>query len=180
LPHLVVAAQQSSWDGDGTLSADFGGITAGTPVSSEADLGLYRAALTFDLLPTDTVELGIGVGATYADLQLDVDGGGTSESIEGQFPVPLLAVRGGFRIWRIDLQALLAGLTWSSSGDEVSYFEGDLSGRLSIFGRPGGINATVILGWHRIDFDAEFEDSNNDVEADLTFDGPYVGLQIGI
>jgi hypothetical protein len=181
-PHLTVGLQQSSWSGSGRLGEDYGGITAGTQVHSDADLGLYRGVCTFDLLPTDLVELGIGFGVSVVDLKAKTkDTGGTiDEKIDQVFPLPLLAARGGFRIWRIDVQAIVAGISGSTGGDNVTYFEGDLNGRFSIFGRPGETNGSIVLGWHRTHFNADYKDGNDDVEADLTFDGPYLGFQIGI
>lgn len=180
VPHLSLAAAQASWDGSGVLSASYGGITAGTQVDSQAELGLYRALLTFDVLPTDAFELGIGFGASVIDLDAEVTGGGTRESTDQAFPIPLLALRGGLRVWRIDLQAVLAGLSAKVDGDEATYFETDFSGRFALFGEHGDLNGSLVLGWRRFDLEAEYDDGGDHVNADLELDGPYFGLQIGI
>jgi hypothetical protein len=182
VPHLTVSTQASSWDGDGTLTADFGGISAGVNVESELDLALHRAILTFDVLPTDMFELGLGFGITAADIEAEVtdDLSNTTESADEIAPIPLLALRAGFRIWRLDFEALVAGMSIDSGDDKATYLEADLNARLALFGEPGGVNGSLMLGWRQVDIDVEYTDDGDDVALDLTFSGPYFGLQIGI
>jgi hypothetical protein len=182
VPHLTVSTQASSWEGDGTLTADFGGISAGVNVESELDLALHRAILTFDVLPTDTFELGLGFGVTAADIDAQVtdDLTNTTESADEVAPIPLLALRGGFRIWRLDFEALVAGMSIASGDDEATYLEADFNARMALFGSPGNVNGSLLLGWRQVDIDVEYTDGGDDVALDLTFNGPYFGLQIGI
>lgn len=182
IPHLSVATQSTSWSGDGTLTADFGGISASTNVDSDLDLALHRFVLTFDVLPTDMFELGLGFGVTVADFEASVteSGTNTTEKIDEVAPIPVLALRAGFRVWRVDLEALLAGLQVSTSDGEANYLETDLNARMAIFGAPGSVNGSLVLGWRQIDMDVEYSDSSDDAALDITFDGLYFGLQVGI
>lgn len=180
LPHLTVLTQQSSWDGSGTLSADFGGIAAGTTVNSDLDLGLHRAILTFDIAPTDLLELGLGFGLSYVDLQAAVKSGVLTESIDEQLPVPVLALRAGGRVWRVDLQGLLSGMSGQIDGDDANYVELDLNAKLALFGEYEDFHCALVLGWRSFDLELDYDDGGDRIEADLTFQGPYVGLQVGI
>jgi hypothetical protein len=184
-PHLSIATNSASWDGSGTLSSEFGGIPASANVDTELDLGLHRAVLTFDVVPTDLIELGLGFGVSLIDFEATVTEteplipGDESESIDEMLPVPMVAARLGARLWRIDVEALVAGLHYDVDGDKATYIEADLNGRLALFGAHGGINGSLVAGWRAIDLEAEFEDDSEEVEADLSFRGPYLGLQIG-
>lgn len=188
-PHLTLATQSASWDGDGTLQADFGGISAGVPVDTELDLGLHRMVLTFDVLPTSNFELGLGFGVTVADIEAqvtkpaDVPNPGDprlTESADEVAPIPLLALRAGVRVWKIDLEALVSGLSVSFDEGDATYVEADLNGSLQFFGAPGGVAGSVMLGWRHIDIDVEYEDADNDAQVDVRFSGPYFGLKLGI
>jgi hypothetical protein len=183
---LTVTTHSSSWEGDGTLEADFGGLTAATDVTTELDLALHRAVLTFDVAPTDLIEVGLGFGVSVIDLEATVTErealipGDVRESVDEVLPVPLLAARVGGRLWRFDCEALVAGMQVDLDGDEATYVEVDLNGRLSLFGSHGGINGSLVVGWRAIEVEADYEDGGEEVEADLSFRGPYLGLQIGI
>ena len=185
LPHLTVSTQNSSWEGSGRVTGDFGGIPSGSDVDSELDLALHRAILTFDLAPTDLLELGLGFGVSVIDFRAQITEteplipGTVSESADENVPVPLLAARAGGRLWRIDLEALVAGMTVKVDGGDATYLELDLNGRLAIFGSHGELNGSLVAGWRSFDFDAEYDDGVDHVDTELTFTGPYVGLQLG-
>ncbi|MCC7013457.1 MAG: hypothetical protein IT454_12910 [Planctomycetes bacterium] len=181
-PHLTLSTQASSWDGDGILSADFGGISASTAVESELDLALHRGVITFDMVPTDFVEFGLGLGVTVVDIEASVTDnlGVVTEEVDESLPVPLLAARLGGRFWLLDAEALVAGLTADVDGDEATYLEIDVNAKLAFLGEHGGLSGSVVLGWRQIDLEVDYADDTDDVHADLTFDGPYFGLQLGL
>ncbi len=181
-PHLTLSTQGSSWDGSGVLNADFGGIPATTAVDTELDLALHRIALTFDVLPSDMFELGLGFGLTVADIEAQVSdtGGALTESADEVAPLPVLALRAGVRVWRLDFEALISGMTIDYDGDEATYLEADLSAKLALFGSPGSVNGSVMLGWRQIDLDVEYDDGDAAAAVDLSFSGPYFGLQLGL
>ncbi len=182
LPHLTLSTQASSWDGNGTLNADFGGIPASTAVDTELDLALHRLALTFDVLPSDMFELGLGFGVTVADVEAQVtDSGNTlTESADEIAPLPVLALRAGVRVWRLDFEALLSGMSIDYDGDEATYLEADLNAKLALFGAPGSANGSLVVGWRQIDLDVEYDDGDAAAAVDLSFSGPYFGLQLGL
>lgn len=180
-PHLTISTQASSWSGDGTLSADFGGIPATTDVATDLDLALHRFALTFDVLPTDMFELGLGFGVTVADIEAQVTDTANSltESADEVAPIPVLALRAGARVWRLDFEALICGMTVDYDGDEATYLEADLNAKLALFGSPGSVNGSLMVGWREVQLDVEYDDTDAAAAVDLTFSGPYFGLQVG-
>jgi hypothetical protein len=184
IPHLTLATQSSEWSGTG-VATDFGDITGlNVAVDSEMELALHRALLTFDLLPTDMFELGLGFGISAVDVKAsitDIDPatpGMDSESVDETLPIPVLALRGGFSVWRLEFEALVAGMTAAVEGDDVTFLDTDLAARLRLFGL-GPLDLLLSAGYRKVDLDLEYDEDNGDAaQADLTFDGPYVGLRI--
>jgi hypothetical protein len=185
-PHLTLTTQQSSWSGDGTIDADFGGISvpgASLAVSSDLDLAVHRALLTFDLAPTDLLELGLGFGLTAVDIDASVAESGNPsnrESLDELLPIPVLAARAAGRLGGFELEGLVSGLTAKIDGDEATFLEFDLNAKYAFVGEHGSLHGAVVLGWRSIDFEFDYSDGSLDYDVDLGFDGPYLGLQFGL
>lgn len=177
LPHLSVSYAESSFSGDGTATAQLtqGGVTipAGASVDSSLDLDIASAVLTFDLLPSDTAEAGIGFGIQGLDFQGSVRDTGSGQSVDTSemVPIPVIAVRASAEIWRIEASALIAGSKVSFNGDDLSYYDVDLQGRLRIFE-----HGWLALGWRQVHVDLQYDDGGDAVDADLTLKGPYLGF----
>jgi hypothetical protein len=187
--HWTFAWQQSEHGGTGTLEAEISDedvvIAAGTQVDTVFDMGLGEFLLTFDVIPSDTVELGIGLGATVFDLDVSVTDPLTGDTVDpdrATLPVPLLALRAGVQFWRVDLQALLGGMDVSYEGDSASLYDLDAFARLNLFGEGSRAHAALIVGYRRLDLDVDYDedDDSESLEVDIAFDGPYVGLSLGI
>ena len=101
---LAASGFRLSQDGQGTVAADFGGITAGSTVNSKLDLALVHGELLYDVVDTQPLTLGVGLAADWIDLQLEEREAvfGLEESIDVQQPIPLLATRACVRIGAID------------------------------------------------------------------------------
>lgn len=182
MPHLVVATQSASWDGNGTLDVDFGDINAGEPVSSELDLAMHRAYFTFDFAPTDTVELGIGLGALVLDLDAAVkptSGAVATQDFDELIPLPVVAARAGARVWKLDLEAVAAGVSVDYDGDEATFLDFDLNAKYALFGSHGSFHGALVVGWRTTSFEVAYEDDFDNVDFDASFSGPYLGLQLG-
>jgi hypothetical protein len=184
--HVMVSGQQTTHDGDGTLEATFtsGGVTipAGAEVASELDLGLYTGAFTFDFIPTDLVEVGVGLGVSYVDVDASFQEEGTGETIETdeQIPVPVLAARLGTRIWRLDASLQASGLKWSYDGNDIYLVDLDLLAKLRLFGGDEHLAGHLTAGYRWVDLELDYEDGDDSVETDATFQGPYIGLTLSI
>lgn len=185
--HLMISGQRSDHGGDGTLDATFssGGttITAGTPVASELELGLYTAAYTFDFVPTDLVEVGLGLGVSYLDLSASFTDMGTMEVIDGDqdLPVPVIAARLGTRIWRIDASLQAMGIAGKVDGDELSYIDLDLMAKLHLLGGEDHLGGHLTAGYRWIELELDYDnDDGDEVDGDMTLTGPYIGLTLSI
>jgi hypothetical protein len=182
-PHLSVILQRSNHDGTGMLQADLsqGGITipAGTTVDTRMDLGLYTGYLTFDFIPGDA-ELGLGLGVVGVDLDFSTEDTLTSSTVatSQQLPIPVVAARGGFSVWRVDLQALGGIMQYATGDDSVSVVDLDATGRFRVLGDGDRAVGWLTLGYRYTDLDLEYTENGEEVRADLDFTGPYVGLRV--
>jgi hypothetical protein len=180
-PHLTVMLQQSTHDGRGTLDADIseGGITipAGTAVSTDFDLGLHTAYLTFDLIPGDW-ELGLGFGVVVMDVDLATsDGMGNRVAADEAVPIPVIAARVGVGLGPVELEALAGGVTYDIDDEDVTFLDLDVNGRLRLLGDGDRAAGWLTLGLRHASFEAEYADSSDEVAADLQFTGPYLGVR---
>jgi hypothetical protein len=184
--HLTLTAQSSNHDGDGTADVTFssGGvvINAGDPVRSELDLGLYTAAVTWDLFPGDTVELGLGLGATVFDIDAKFTDKTTSQAVSTQqtLPVPMLEGRAGVNLGPVELSALLGWIDIHYSGDKASFLDVDAMARVRFAGKKGGVAGYVGAGYRFVNADVSYSDGGDSVDANLDFNGPWIGLALSI
>ena len=187
-PHISISTQRSSWQGSGTLanqiSLDGVTLNADTPVNSELDLGLHSALITWDLIPGST-EIGIGFGVAGLEIEGAFEGVVPAQGVQRvQFnevvPVPLLALRAGIDLGFVELTGYLAGLTAQIEDDEATIFDLDVSGRFCVLGTRKSGGAFVTIGWRQleIDVDIDGEDAGDRIDADLSFYGPFAGIQL--
>jgi len=184
-PHIVLAWMQSASDGDGTLTGQLSDdgviLPADTDVATDFDLGLASGIVTFDLVPTEMVEVGIGFGVHVVDLDASVtsrDPGNPGRiDLETTLPVPVLAIQAGVEFGRLELRGLASGMDYSSSGDSATFLDFDVGARFRILGE--GVTGSLALGWRYSRLDARYEDDDDNADVDLRLSGPYFGIAIG-
>jgi hypothetical protein len=176
-PHLTVDFARWSFSGDGTATAqlehDGTVIPVGASVASDVDLTRGAAVVTFDVLPTDAFELGLGVGLEALDFEGKVRDTGTNQSFETreQVPIPVLAARAAAGFGPLGVDALVTGSGWAIGDDEVRYYAVDLRARWEF-----NAHVHALLGWRRWHTDLEYSSGGDRVDADMTIDGPYLGV----
>lgn len=187
MPRVVVSLQNSNHDGSGVLDAtltDSNGntIVANTPVDSKLDLGVYQGLVTWDLVPTDLAEFGIGFGLTAIDADASVteQGGSNALDVDELIPLPVLALRGGVQAGDLELTGLLDGMKLSLSNDEVSFIDFDVFARYAVFGGDERMRLSIALGYRHIEVDLEADDGSEQALLDASFSGPYFALQFSI
>lgn len=179
MPHLTVTVTDTSWSGSGTTTADLSqdGVTipAGSNVDSEVDLVYGNAIVTFDFVPGDTFEVGLGFGLEAASVQTSVRqvGLGAVIDTDEDLPIPVIALRAGVDLGPVSFDGLLAGISMDYDGDSLTFYDVDLRGRWEMFD-----HAHLMVGYKRWVVDLEYEDGAENVELDITADGPYFGIVI--
>jgi hypothetical protein len=130
--------------GRGTVTADFGQITAGSTVNSDLDFGLLHARLVVDAIDLKWLVLGAGLGAEYVDLKLDAREPvfALNESVAVRQALPLVVARGIVRppALPFDLQLEVGGLTGHYQDvdgtllDAEALLHWNVAGPFSLFG----------------------------------------------
>ncbi|MEC8512815.1 MAG: hypothetical protein VX015_11765 [Planctomycetota bacterium] len=177
---LSVAGLGVDYEGSGTAASEFqldgDTIAAGTAVNTDVDLQLARALFTWDLVPIGGIDLGIGVGATLLDLQIDLQerGGPTRITTTEVIPVPMVGARAAWEWGPVDLRADVGGFVIELDGEETTVIDGDLSAAVDLLGV-----GDLVVGYRVTSIDTEYEDSDATVNADLDLEGYYFGVLFG-
>lgn len=185
-PHLTASIQGSTHDGEGVLDGeieyDEQVIDADASVATDFSLTGYSFIATWDLIPGDSFELGLGLGANVLDIQMEVqskDDPTQSVAFDELAPVPVVAVRVGGDIGPVSLSALASGLSVSIGDLDATYLDLDLMAKWRLLGEKGGFAGSLAAGWRHTHLDAELDDDADQVDLDLTFSGPWFGATIG-
>ena len=182
--HLTFSGQASDHDGSGTLNADveYDGSTlpAGTNVQTEFSLTSLGFVSTWDLIPTDLFELGLGLGVNGIGIDTRiVDSAGLLDPVEFDelAPIPVVALRVGGAIGPVSIEGLASGLSLSIGDVDATYYDIDLMAKWKLIG--AGITGSIAGGYRYMRLDASFEDGNDAADIDLTFSGPWIGATVG-
>jgi hypothetical protein len=176
---LSVAGYGVDFSGTGTATGDFeyqgSVISAGTDLASDISLDTARALFTWDIIPLDGLDLGLGFGATLLDLDLrlqEIGGAGTTITSKELIPVPLLAARAAWTWGPVDLRADAGGLVIEYDESEASLFDIGVSASVDLF-KVGNL----VVGYKTVKIDAEYSDNDALIDTDLDLDGYYMGVQ---
>lgn len=165
---------QMSYDGDAIVNKTitFDGITygGGSRVISSLDMKTADLELQWDILRPDVVAASFNIGliakVKYVDGKVSLDNTTVREESSFKAPVPMVGVAAGVGILKdmVRVDARVAGIGYSGN----RLIEGDAY--LSVIPFPflrlqGGYKFIQL----KVDVD--------EVVADLTFKGPYIGLQ---
>jgi hypothetical protein len=183
--HLQASYFESNHSGDGMAESDLqlgaDMIMAGDPVTSDFDVKLLSGALTFDFVPGDFLDiaLGIGGGVIEWDAMITETAGANTIRSSESFPIGFIAGRVASRISAVQLYLDAGALEISVDGDEVKYL--DLDGGVAWeLWNCGPAFGEVFAGYRLLQAELDYQEQGSDVDADLEFDGFYVGLSFGL
>jgi hypothetical protein len=183
--HLSIGWLGAGFAGSGTTTDDvtIDGVTinAGTPVDTRADLAAITGVFTWDVVPVGPGDLGIGLGVTLLDIDLEMVSQLDSTRLASDeiLPLPVLTAR-------LDLHRAPVAFGASVGGIDVSFDEGaaqvldiDAFARVQLAdGIGGGLSANLIGGYRSFSADGHYDDGATRVEADVRLAGPYLGLSL--
>lgn len=182
--HWTFSAQQSKHGGSGVadaqLSSGTGTINVGDPVDSKFDLGLYSGAVTFDVVPTDAIELGIGLGVAAMSVKARITDMVSNETVSTDelLPVPFLAARLGFDVGSFEVSGLVSWMQLDIDGNHASFVDVDSMARVRVIGDGDRVAGYFALGYRFLNVGAEYENDGDAVDVDIDFAGPWVGLSL--
>jgi hypothetical protein len=179
---LSIQALAADFSGDGVTEGtiEIGGKTIPVDARVHTDLGLadLKSTLTWDLVPSDVVELGLGVGIAVlaVDLHMVETNGPGEIDTERSIPVPLAAGRFGLHLGRLGMYAELGYMDISVTEGDLELAEYELGASVDLFGGGSHAAGRLVGGWRGLHTDALIEDDETNVDADLTMAGPFVGF----
>lgn len=174
LPRLKLQYTPVSMSGDGrvTRSFEFQGTSFNVNEDVSSELQLDQMDAIFYWTPWSTlVDLDLGVNVKYVDGYAEVEGqqSGDRERVDFSAPLPLLYAR---------VEARLPG-TGLFAGGEGSYLTYD-GHRIADVTLRGGYRTDLGAGSLAVEGGWKHQnlrlDDLDDVDADLTIEGPYVGV----
>lgn len=176
----------AKFEGEGTANANisFGGedvIVVGAPIGTEVEIDIVTARASYDLLASEAWELGLGAGVGLLDYLSEVESlqGDGGIRTEGNLPFAFLSGTLGRSFGRFELRGTINGAAAELQDEALAFTDIDLGASYRFVGRRGRPLGMITLGFRSLDIDYRFEDGENDVQVDLSFVGPYLGLRFG-
>ena len=177
---LSLGYMPANYAGEGTLAANLqlGGETFAqhSDVSTVMGANFMTARWTREIVRTEPVKLGVGVGVCGLGLKMKVaelDG-----SAEGEFdeliPLPMAVAKLEGDLGLLGYEATY-GVHETSGGEGGRRLE-DLDARLSLDLRAAG--GALVLGYRRVALDGAHAGGGESTALDVTFGGPYLGLTL--
>ncbi|HJP01475.1 MAG TPA: hypothetical protein QF764_06885 [Planctomycetota bacterium] len=191
--HLLLTTQSSAHAGSGELAVEIsdGGVVI--PEEAFVDtifhFGLHELLLTFDLIPEESVSLGLGLGATSLAFDMRIDEmvidpmdeevlipSGQRIRAASDAPVPVIGVRFTAILGRFSLELDLAGMDIDIGGDHLSYMDAGIEATLWLLPDDSRAHFALLGGYRYTSIDLQVDTGESLVDADMTFSGPYIGL----
>ncbi len=183
---LALAHADTEHSGTGVADADLelDGITisGSDTVFTDFKMAKTDVLLTWDVLPSETVDVGLGFGAALLDLDASIESltvPGAEIATDEQVPVPMLAGRVGVEIGDLELQGLISGLSVDVDGNTATVIDLDVGLDYALVDLGGSVVGAITVGYKSFDIDVEYDDgSSGSVDLDLGFSGPYFGITL--
>jgi hypothetical protein len=175
----------AAWSGDGVASVglQIGNqppVEAGAAVSSELDLTYVMLKATYDFVPGDWLDLGIGLGGGVLDYDFSVEeifGVGTFKTAQA-VPVIYPVIRAGTLLGPVRIAGYLGAIGLTYNGDKVRFIDGEIYAGLRVFGEESRVQGWVSVGYRYMDVLLEYNSRGTDIDLDATVHGPYLSLEI--
>lgn len=181
-PVFSLSTQITEHGGSGivenTLTSGDGTILDGSMVDSEMSLGLHQMAVTFDMVPSDMIDVGLGFGVTVIDLDASMTDGFESLTTRKTLPMPVLALRGKVDLGDFEATGMISGMDVSVNGDSAFFLDLDLFAQYHLLGGDERVAGAIALGYRSTRLALDYEDNSDRIKADLRFSGPYVAIVV--
>ena len=182
-PVFTLSTQQTDHGGSGVVDNDLmsGGdmIAAGTAVDSDVQFGLHQLAATFDLIPGDRFDVGLGLGLTIADLDAVMTGGGDTIDTDRTLPIPVLALRAKVDLGDFEATGMVSGFDISVDGERVDFVDIDLAAQYRLFGARDRLAGSIAAGYRVVNLGVDYEEDGDRIDTRFRFKGPYVAFVFG-
>jgi len=183
--HLWLIGFQADYSGSGTLEAKIQvgalpPIAKGTPVRTDAGFQYLTANFVYDLLPTDAVDLGLGLGGglIHYELAFKSEVSPISAGLDDTLPFVFPIARVAKEIGNLGLMGTIGGLAVELGAHDITYMQIDLGVHYRIFDQDKKLRGNVTLGYQYFDMDYVYEGQSSIGIIDVILSGPYLGVTL--
>jgi len=169
---LTASGFQYAESGSGTLTFDFGNISAGTTVDSDIEFNNLKVALTLDIIDVAGVRLSPGVGVDLFDVKMSVKDTTMliDESVDELLPVPMVFVKGELALGPVTATVDAGGMSATVQELNGSYWDIEGLVRLKLFS-----NLEAFAGYRYISIDGDGTSEGQDFDVNVVLDGWMIG-----
>jgi hypothetical protein len=163
---------------EGEISRGGNTIAAGVDTRTDVDIGYLVGGLTFDIFPTDYLDIGVGVagGLVTYDFEIEERSGAGRVVFDDWLPLAYPVVRLASEIGPV--RAFAEGGLMRLEYDDAHYDFGifEVAAMYRVFGEDEAIQGYATLGYRYLYFDYDYDFSVGGAELDVTLSGPYAGF----
>ncbi|MHC4378177.1 MAG: hypothetical protein ACYS26_16375, partial [Planctomycetota bacterium] len=158
---LTIDHLDFSTTGEGTIDQDivFDGITfnATETVTSAIDLQITRGVLTWDFVPTDAVDVGLGFGVGYVALDASIEDASNNRAQTNEStPYPFIAGRVGTSFGDLEAEALVTWIGVDVDDVDASLLDLDITARYNLLGvLDEHLSGWIVLGYRWVDLELD-------------------------
>ena len=185
--HLIGSIDVPNFIGDGTIESAIDDglgnvIPAGANVDSDLEFLFANGLAAFDIIPGDTLDLSIGIGAAFLRLDQSFVDRNTNVEVQDEedFLIPVVGGAASVHLGPVELGGTVSGLSLEFDDDDIFYLNVDVYGRFKLFGGSNRVRGSILAGfwWNRTD--VSYEDDSIIVSTDLLITAPYVGFEVSL
>lgn len=169
----------TSFEGSGSALVAVGGGTAGiftsTPLETDISVDMLLASMYYNLIQTqDTVfGIGAGFGQTMVDISIVPDVG-TALTYDGQLPFGFLRLHFSSKYKRFLYGFALNGLSLDVDGVNIVYSDYKLDLGYRLIDKRTKLD--LVGGYRLVNFAADMTGTGGEIAADVSLDGPFLGI----
>jgi hypothetical protein len=183
--HLWLIGFQADYSGSGTLEAkvqigSFPPITRGTPVRTDAGFKYLAANVVYDVLLTDFIDIGLGLGGGLVNYELAFKSQLSSVRVAFDDTLPFVfpLVRIVKEIGNFGLAGTIGGIAIVLGAHDINYLQMDVGISYRVFDQDEKLQGNVILGYQYFEMDYVYEGQSSVGVIDVILSGPYLGFAL--
>lgn len=173
LGRVSVSAFRFDENGSGTLTRDFGDISAGSPVSSSMRFDNVKIAWTYDVIDIGVFHLAPGVALDIIDTETSVSSVSpivAFEEVQTLAPVPMLYLETGVAAGIASFDVEAGWMSIDLTDADGTYWDLEAMLRLSVAPK-----VEIVAGYRLIHVDGDGTADGKRFNADIDIDGWFLG-----
>ena len=159
------------------VAGDELGVMVRTPLDTDVDIGMLLANVYYNIIQTpDTIfGVGLGFGMTSIDLNI-VPNVGQPIIYDGQQPFGFLNVHFSSTYRRFLYGFALNGISADFGGVNIDYSDYKVNFGYRVIDKS--LKFDIVGGFRQVNFAIDLDGTASEVAADVTLEGPFLGVSV--